>query len=223
MLARRGGEGADVVGPQRKRDESPELAAEVLAAGHVVVQQARDGNGFEVALVPNPSWREDLARERLELTAQPGGGRDREPALTRADDLARDERLGGSAEQTLLGQAPDLELRRKGERQVGHLRIEVRDAGLEAVEHADAIGLHEEVVGQVDANIDVLEPGEQGCVARLGEAGPPRRQGIRGPISPGLSQQLVALFGGEDLLPAMMALEWRQRGGAGEPLRSVFE
>src|SRR5205823_5938868 len=67
--------------PERKRHEPPELAAEVLAAGDMAVEEGGHGPGVEVSLAPHPLLGEDLARERLELSAQPRGRGDREAAL----------------------------------------------------------------------------------------------------------------------------------------------
>ena len=56
------------------------------------------------------------------------------------------------------------------EREVGHDRIEERDARLEGVRHRRAVGLREQVVDEVRAEVDVLEPRQQLGALGLGEA-----------------------------------------------------
>src|SRR6266511_6259532 len=72
--------------PEREGEQAPELAAQVLAAGNVVVEHACNGVGPEIALPLEPLAPERLARERLQLAAEPGGRRDREPSLLPVDD-----------------------------------------------------------------------------------------------------------------------------------------
>jgi hypothetical protein len=68
----------------------------------VAVEHPRDGVRLEEALPADRVRREHLARERLELAAQPRRRRDREAALAPAHDLARHERLDRLAQQPLL-------------------------------------------------------------------------------------------------------------------------
>src|SRR4051812_26536005 len=77
------------VEPEGKRHQAPDLAAEVLPAGFVAVEQRCHGGGVEEALAGDRAGRQDLARERLQRPAQPGGDRDREPLLAAVDDLPR--------------------------------------------------------------------------------------------------------------------------------------
>ena len=51
--------------PEREREQAPELAREVLAAGDVIVEHARDGRRLQEALAAEHVGRERLARERL--------------------------------------------------------------------------------------------------------------------------------------------------------------
>ena len=147
--------------PEREREQAPELARQVRAARDVVVEHAPDGGRLEVALPPERLVREDVARERLELAAQPGRGGDREAALAAVHDLAREQRLGRLPQQRLLAEPAHLVARRQRVREVGDDRVEERDARLERVRHRGAVGLHEQVVDEVDAHVDVLEAGEQ--------------------------------------------------------------
>ena len=56
------------------------------------VEQAADSGGIEVALPAKGRGGEHFACERFELSAQPGRGRDGEPALATVDDRVREER-----------------------------------------------------------------------------------------------------------------------------------
>src|SRR5206468_8148865 len=99
--------------PEREREQAPELAAQILASGDVVVEQARHRLRPEEALTAQRLGREDVACERLELAAEPRRGGNREAALAAADDLAWKQRLRGFAQQHFLAQAAKLHPRRQ--------------------------------------------------------------------------------------------------------------
>src|SRR3954470_583057 len=82
-----------VLVPERERQQSPQLAREILAAGDVIVEHARDRFGAEEALTPERVARQGLARERLEVAAQPRGCGNGEAALASVHDLPREQRL----------------------------------------------------------------------------------------------------------------------------------
>src|ERR1044072_6713594 len=86
--------------PARGRNgaHAPELAAEVLAAGDVVVDQARRDVRPEEALPAERLRRERVAREPLEVAAQPRCRGNREAALAAVDDSRRQQRLRGPAQ-----------------------------------------------------------------------------------------------------------------------------
>src|SRR5512133_618664 len=146
--------------PKREREQAPELATAILAAGDVVVEEPRDHFRVEVALTLKRLAREGLSGERLELTAEPGGCGDREAALLAVDDLSWQQRGGRLAQQDLLGEAADLESCRKREREIRHDRVEIGHAGFERVRHRGAVSLDEQVVDEVHAEVDVLQAGE---------------------------------------------------------------
>ena len=79
--------------PEREREQAPELAAPVLAPGDVLVEQARHRLGRKKPCRSSVAGGERLARERLELAAQPRRRGDREAALAAVHDLARHQRL----------------------------------------------------------------------------------------------------------------------------------
>ncbi len=135
--------------PEREREQPPELAAQVLAARDVVVDQPGHGLGPEVALAPQRLGRERLAREGLEVAAQPCRGRDREAALAPAQQLRRDQRRRRLAQEDLLAQPVHLVPIGEPERESRHERVEERDARLEGVRHRRPVGLREQVVDEI--------------------------------------------------------------------------
>src|SRR3954452_2749694 len=86
--------------------------------------------------------------------------------------------------------------------------------------HRRAVRLHEQVVDEVDAEIDVLQARELFAPLRLGVTRAQEIHGIERRLPPG---QLRPQVGREDLLPAVMALEGRQVSGAHEALGLVIE
>ena len=67
--------------PERERQQAPDLAAVVLAALDVGVEQGANRVGPEPPLPLDCGRRKHVPRERLEVAAQPGRGGDREPLL----------------------------------------------------------------------------------------------------------------------------------------------
>jgi hypothetical protein len=126
----------------------------------VLVEDPVDGLRPEEALAPQDVGRKRLARERHEVAAQPCGGRNREAALLAVHDALRQQRRGGLPQQPLLRQAAHLVARRQREREAAHDRVEERYARLERVRHRRAVRLHQQVVDEVRADVDVLEPHE---------------------------------------------------------------
>ena len=86
--------------------------------------------------------------------------------------------------------------------------------------HRRAVGLHEQVVDEVDAEVDVLQAGEQLGVRGLGEPLAVEVDRVEGVLA---ARELRAGLGREDLLPRVMPLERRQVRGADEALRLVVE
>src|SRR5829696_6971844 len=70
-----------VLVPEGEGEQAPELAREVLLARHMAIEQRRRRLGSEVALATERLRAERLASEGRELTAEPGGGGDREASL----------------------------------------------------------------------------------------------------------------------------------------------
>ena len=56
----------------------------------------------------------------------------------------------------------------KREREIRHNRVEIGHAGFERVRHRGAVGFHQQVVDEVDAKVDILQPGK--LVGALGLA-----------------------------------------------------
>ena len=111
-------------------------------------------------------------------------------------------------------------LRGQREREVRHHRVEKRDARFERMRHRRTIGLHEQVVDEVDAEVDVLEARKRVGAGRLGIARPVDVDRIERAAH---AAKLRAEVGREDLLPPVVTLERRQMRGAHEPLRLVVE
>src|SRR5207248_9229571 len=99
--------------PEREGEQPPQLTAPVPPTRDVLVDQPRDRLRLEEALAVQVLGRQRGARERLQLAAQPGGGRDREAALATVHDLRRQQRLHGLAQQHFLREAAHLEARRQ--------------------------------------------------------------------------------------------------------------
>ena len=82
------------------------------------------------------------------------------------------QRRDRPAQQALLRRGPRTFIaRRQRERELGDGRVEERHAHLERVGHARAVGLHEQVVGEVDAEVDVLQAGERSARPRSRRSG----------------------------------------------------
>jgi hypothetical protein len=131
----------------------------------------------------------------------------REAALLAANDPLRNERRDRLAQQYLLAEAADAVPGRESRREAGEGGVEERHARFERVRHRGAVGLHEEVVCEVDPEVDVLQAGE-----RLGPSVSAKRRavevhGVEPVPSP---RELGARVGGEDLLPGVVALQRRQ-------------
>ena len=186
----------------------------------MLVEHAPNGGRLQQALAAQRLGGKRLAGERLELAAQPGRRRDREAALASLYDLAGEERLESAAEEPLLLQPPNTLRRGQREGEVRDDRVEERHTRLERPRHRRAVGLHEQVVDQVGAEIDVLEARQELVSLGLRESLPKRR--YRVPCGRATCE-LRALPGGEDLLPAVMPLERRQVRGADEALGPVVE
>ena len=82
------------------------------------------------------------------------------PALLAVDDRAGQERRDGPPQQPLLREPADLHARGERQRELGDHGVEVGHPRLERVRHARAVGLHEQVVDEVDAEVDVLKAGQ---------------------------------------------------------------
>ena len=84
------------------------------------------GSGWKKPCERSVVRRQRLARERLELAAQPGRSGNREAALAAVHDLARQQRRRGLAKQHLLREPAHLVLRGQREREVRHDGVEER-------------------------------------------------------------------------------------------------
>jgi len=192
--------------PERESEETPQLAAPVLGAGDVLVEQACHRLRLEKPLGAQRSGRQGRAGERLELAAQPGGGWNREAALASVHDFARHERCGSLAQQHLFRESPHLVLRRERKSEVGHDGVEERHARFERMGHRRTVGLHEQVVDEVNAEVDVLEACERLGALRLGIT---RAINVDRIEAATRAAEFRTQIWCEDLLPPVMPLERR--------------
>ena len=86
--------------------------------------------------------------------------------------------------------------------------------------HRRAVGLHQQIVDKVDAEVHVLQPCE--LVGPFGLAVPVTKD-VDGIERRAAAGELRAKVGREDLLPTVVAFEWRQVCRAHEALRLVVE
>ena len=125
----------------------------------------------EEALARERLGREDLAREGHQLPAQPGGDRDREALLPAADDLLGEQRRDRAAQQPLLREAAHLAAASAAPSANSATRWSRNGTrSLERVRHARPVGLDQQVVDQVDAEVDVLQARERLGARGLGVA-----------------------------------------------------
>ena len=86
--------------------------------------------------------------------------------------------------------------------------------------HRCAVGLHEQVVDEVDTQVDVLQPRELVDLRGLGVSGAEQVHGIEAVPA---ARELGTQVGREDLLPTVVTLERREVSCPDEPLRPVVE
>ena len=129
-----------------------------------------------------------------------------------------------SLEDVLARAVADLELARHRERELHHLRVEERRARFERRRHAHAIDLHEDVVGEVDAEIGVELTIEQIVAAE------PRQRIVDRPIDVASGDRLLETARvqpalrrrGQERHPAVVRdLRRRARQAVHEPARLV--
>ncbi len=187
----------------------------------MVVEHAGHRGGVEPALAGERLGGEGFAGEALQRPAQPCRDRDREALLGPLQHLARQQRRQGLAQQPLLRPAPHLQRRCQAERARRDLVVEEGHAQLQRVGHARAVGLDQQVVDQIDAEVDVLEAGQRLRPGGLGVA--LAVEVDRVPARVAAAEQRRLSLAREDLLPGVVALQRRQAGAAGEALGFVVE
>src|SRR4051794_31999734 len=127
--------------PEGEGHQAPDLPAQILASRAVRVQQGTHRRRIEAALAVQGLLREDVPRERLQRTSQPGRQRYREPLLAAMDDLPREQWRQRPPQEALLGETPNLEAVRQGEGKVRDPLIEQGNPQLERVRHAQPVRL----------------------------------------------------------------------------------
>ena len=178
-----------------------------------------DGLGPQVAL---PAQRPGSQRPRANGSSSPrsqAAAGIEKPRLRAVHDLAREQRLERLAQQPLLLEPAHL-VAAGSERAKPATTVSRKGTRLERPGHRRAVGLHQQVVDEVPAEVDVLEPREQLVPLGLGEA---RAFALERVEPAPASGQLGTRLGREDLLPALVTLERRQVRGRGEALGPVVE
>ena len=134
--------------------------------------------------------------------------------------LTREKRLDRLPEQPFLRQPAHLVLRREREREVRDDRVHERHARFERPRHRGTVGLGQQIVDEVEAEVEILQPRQELVALRLCKPCSVLRQRIERACTPGEFRSHVRR---EDLLPAVMTLERREAGRAREALRLVVE
>ena len=161
----------DRVVPQRERQQRPQRAAKVLAAARRGGRAARAGRR-----VDEPLAAQRLLRRARRRRAGSSGPRSQaaagatNPRLGPRGDRARQQRRGAARRTRLRLAAASSRAAGSASASDGHDGIEVRDPDLEAVRHARAVGLQQQVVGEEGPEVDVLQPRQPARRHRLGVA-----------------------------------------------------
>ena len=157
--------------PEREREQPPHLAREVLASGDVVVEHARDGLGLQEALPADHLGRERLARERLagrRAATPPPGSRSRACGRARPRPAAA-ARPPSAAAASSRGRAPCAATGSENAKFATTVSMNGTRASSDHAIDARSVFV-EQVVDEVEAEVDVLQPRQQLVPLRLGEA-----------------------------------------------------
>ena len=166
----------DALVPQREHHQTQQRAGLVGAARRGAPAPAarpppaRTGPGG----ARPPAESRSITSSRASWRSQRAAGIEK-PRLRPSTTSRRQQRAHGPAQQPLLLQPAHLQRRRgcvAGE--LEHAVVDERHAGLERVGHRGAVGLGQQVVGQVGHRVDVLQPRQRPGVR------PPRRSGGAG-------------------------------------------
>src|SRR5438477_655972 len=103
--------------------------------------------------------------------------RDREAVLLALDDRRRQIAAGDLLEDVFSGAAPQLQRHRQRAGVFGEVAVEKRGANFQAVEHRCAVGLGENVVGQIGDEKQMHQPLERRQIAGFGGKAVERREG----------------------------------------------
>ena len=164
---------------------------------------------------------EDVAREGLQVAAEPGRDRDREALLAAADDLPRQQRRHRLAEQPLLGEAADLLARLAGRARAR------RPPGRGTAPAPRGSGPcwrgRSSPAGRRPGRSRGRGPGAGPAPGRPPSRRSGRDRGRAGPMPAAPPSSSALGLGREDLLPGVVSLERRQVRPAHEALGPVVE
>ena len=155
-----------------KLDQPPQLPRVVLAAGDVLVDQPRDRRGVEVALGAQRARRRGPRGQNGSSSPRSQAAAGIEKPFLRPRAISRPT-SGSTAERSRRFLAKPRTRAAGGSASASSatLRVEERHAQLERVGHAHAVGLHQQVVDEVDRAVDVLQPRERVGALGLRPAG----------------------------------------------------
>ena len=151
----------------------------VLAAGDVVVDQPRHfcrieqaARGDALAATADPASAARSSRRSQFFIGM------LKPSFLRVRIRSGSTPLHRLLEDPLALAVADLEMARHRERQLHHIAVEKRRARLERRRHAHAIDLHQDVVGQIEAQVGIELPVQQVVLAeaRRARRAPARRR-----------------------------------------------
>src|SRR5271157_1537935 len=195
--------------PKLKAEERPQGFAVIDLARPVLVEQSAHEGDVEQSLPPQLISTQGLLHQRPQLVPHPTGDGNGEPALLPVDNIVRKPTLHGLLQDVLDLEAAHLEAAGQPFGKLNQAVIEKWRAHLQRARHAGAIDLHQQVILQVQAKIQVEHFGECLIEARALQhssegredfaAGRPRARPIR-------RKKLVELRGIEHAEPDVVAL-----------------
>ena len=168
--------------PEREREQAPQLPGQVLAA------RRRGGRApRSTASGCRYPCRRTVAAESVSRANGSSSPRSHaaagieKPRLRPWTTSPRQQRLHGAAQQPLLREAAHLLRRGEREREARDDRVQERHPRLERPRHRGAVGLHQQIVGEIPA--ECPRP-----AAAPGARAPPSRRTGRGRATPGPSR-----------------------------------
>ena len=141
--------------PALEHEQGPQRLPVVTTPGEVIVDQSGHERGIEESLAAQLLGRELVAQRRRQGLAHPARHRHGEALLAAIQDLVGQAAAHGPLEN-VLGRAPaQAQVRRQAAREVDQRRVEEGRAHLQADRARRAVHLGVDVVGQIEAGVEV--------------------------------------------------------------------